>query len=127
MGTSASPRHIRVFSSPLSVGGQKIASGLQLYLRDVLVPRQPPYPSIPKTGIPLWPFLILPILKMETGERRWGLRWVVLHRDRIQEFHDKSGLKRSGLAVYLGRGLSPSAKGLELPGLHCTSAWSCRD
>lgn len=27
MGTSASPRHIRVFSSPLSVGGQKIASG----------------------------------------------------------------------------------------------------
>lgn len=38
----------------------------------------------------------------------------MFHRDRIQEFHDRSSFRRLGLAVYLGRGLSPSAKGLEL-------------
>lgn len=90
-------------------------------------PQAAAVPQYPQTGIPLWPALILPILKMETGERWWGLRWVVFLRDRIQEFHDSSSLRRSGLAVCFGRGLSPSAKGLELPGLHCTPARFCRD
>lgn len=39
---------------------------------------------------------------METGERRWALLWVVVHRDRIQKFHYKSSFRRSGLTVYLG-------------------------
>lgn len=54
---------------------------------------------------------------METGERHWALRWVVVHRDRIPEFDDGSGRRRSGLAVCAGRGLPASAAGLGLPGL----------
>lgn len=41
----------------------------------------------------------------------------MFHRDRIQEFRDRSSFRRLGLAVYLGRGLSPSAKGLGLAGV----------
>lgn len=81
-------------------------------------PQAAAVPQYPKTGIPVWPVLILPILKMETGEQCWVLRWVVFHLDKIQEFHDRSSFRRLGLAVCLGRGLSPFAKGLELPGLH---------
>lgn len=53
MGTSASPRHIRVFDSPLSVGGQKIASGCNFTLETFWSPGSRRTPVSPNRDSPL--------------------------------------------------------------------------
>lgn len=75
-----------------------------------MVPRQPPYPSLPKPGFPFGPALILSFLKMETGDGAGLCVWAVFHRVKIQEFIDRTSFKRLGLSVFLGRGL-PKALG----------------
>lgn len=114
MGTSASPRHIRVFSSPFSVGGQKIASGCNFTLETFWSPGSRRTPVSPN---PASPSARSHSSDSKDGDWRAAPapRWVVAPRDRIPESDDGSGRGRS-----LGaRGLCGAwpARGRRLPGV----------
>lgn len=116
MGTSASPRHIRVFHSPLSVGGQKIASGCNFTLETFWSPGSRRTLVSPNQDSPL---ASSHSLNSKDGdrERYWVRPRAVFHRDRIQEFYDRTSCRLSGLCLRSGCGPSPAAQSHALPGV----------